>query len=472
MNKRIIIFLLSIISAHVLACGAVFPTGSIYINSPDGAYEGDIGALYAIGGEGTASLAVDLAYALTADGCVPVGGEDEGETGLLYHDGRIARKSTVIKVGLNYYYPPNRDSGLIEVNFENTYGGGFNFGYYDSGRGFNPLEKTDANRISLRLINKCGIGVYNTDTAELLYEIDYTDIDIKLAVVPGGDTGLTLFNGNQYYGGFELAMLGGDKISVINVVDLEKYVMGVCACEMDEKWPLEALKAQAVAARTYAQKYIMNTVFHTNCGFDVTGDIFFQAYEGNTGVGENIVKAVEKTANQYIIYEGEYPDALYFSSDGGATESNYNVNGTYNHPYLKGKVDPYEEFVDFMNPMSSWTQSFSGEELGEKLGINRVVRVHPTFSDMGNVVKLEFVSVSGETRFLYLANCRIVLGLNSIRFDVRAMSDGSFVFEGKGFGHHLGMSQYGAYSMARYYEKTYKEILGFYYTGVGLGYGV
>ncbi len=474
MNKRLIIIFLTIILILALVCGGVFAAGIIYINSSEGAISEPISRLYAIGANGVSLLGKDEVYALTGDGLELIGREEEADTGLLFQDGKIARKSTVIKVGLNYYYSYIQDSSLVEVCLENPDGLGFTFGYYDSGRGFNGRSSTDASSLVLRLVDQCGIAVYDRNSGEKVYELDYTDVDIKLAIRPVGAAGegRTLFSGNQYYGGFEFAVLGGNRISVINVVDLEKYVMGVCACEMDEKWPMEALKAQAVAARTYAQKYIMNTGYYNRCGFDVTADTYFQAYEGCTGVGDNITSAVEKTANQYIIYNGGYADTLYFSSDGGATEDNYNVNGTYSHPYLKGKVDPYEGFVDFMNPMSSWTQTFTGAQLGEKLGMDRIVRVHPYFSAMGNVVRLELVSISGESRVLYQANCRIALGLNSIRFNVRAMADGSFVFEGRGYGHHLGMSQYGAYSMARYYEKSYKEILGFYYTGVGLGYGV
>jgi len=474
MNKRIIIILLSVLAAGVLMCSAVFAAGTIYINSSDGAYDGAISSLYAIGDNGVFSLGKEEAYALSYGGLQFLG-EDASETGLLYHDGTIARRSTVAKVGIHYYYPPNRDNTLASLLLENTSGAGFEFGYYDSGRGFNPLSSTEIGSIRIELIDSCGVAVFNNATGEKIHEQDYTDYDIRFAIVPtsaNGEDPLVLFNGNYYYGGFELAVIGGGRLTVINVVDIEKYVMGVCACEMDENWPLETLKAQAVAARTYAQKYIMNSVFYTKCGFDFTNDTYFQAYEGNGGVGDNIRTAVEKTANQYIIYENTYADTLYFSSDGGATEDNHNVNGNYNHPYLKGKEDPYDAFVEFMNPMASWTQRFTGYQLGQKLDIGTVVRVQPTFSEMGNVIKLEFVSTSGETKVLYYSNCRNALGLNSMRFNVRAMADGSFAFEGKGYGHHLGMSQYGAYSMAKYFDKTYKEILGFYYTGVGLGYGV
>ncbi|MBR5490643.1 MAG: SpoIID/LytB domain-containing protein [Oscillospiraceae bacterium] len=456
----------------VFLCTAVFAAGIISINSPENTYSGNLSDLFAIGANGIASLGNNELYAITSNGTEAIG-EDESETGLLFHNGEIKIKSTVIKVGLNYYYSYLQDSSLIEVRLENPEGLGFTFGYYDSGRGFNPKTTCEAQYLTLKVIEECGIAVYDSITGEKVYELDYTDKDIKLAIRPitENEEGGIKFKNGLYRGGFEFAVLGGGRISVINVVDLESYVMGVCAAEMDADWPLETMKAQAVAARTYAQKHIMNTNYYTRCGFDVTGDTYFQAYEGNSKVNDNITLAVKSTANQYIIYNGSLADTLYCSSNGGASEDNYNVNGSYSHPYLKGKADPYDSFVDFMNPMANWSVSYTGTELGEMLGMSRITRVQTKSSANGNIIAIEFTSVTGESKTLYQANCRIALGLYSMHYTVKSATPGTFTFEGKGYGHHLGMSQYGAYSMARYFDKSYKEILGFYYTGVGLGYG-
>ncbi len=478
MNKRLLVIFLTIIISIFIISTVAFAAGTVYINSSSGAYNGPLSQLFAIGKGGVAQLGANDAYALTADGLAKISAgesaEDDSASGLEYTNGEIAVKYNVVKVGLKYYYSANRDTGVAEARLENAVGRGYAFGYYDSGRGFVELDRTDAVRLSMRITSGSGIGVYNTDTDELLYQIDYTDSRNMLGICPlsDGSEAITWFSGYKYYGGFEYAVLGGDKISVINVVDIEKYVMGVCGSEMSNSWPIEALKAQAVAARTYVQKSLKNTTYYTRCGFDVTNDTYCQAYSGCSKVGDNIVKAVEATANQYITYKGAYIDALYFSSDGGATEDNYNVNGNNAHPYLKGVIDPYEGMTDSINYMSSWRVVFTPEELGEKLDMAPVISVQPSFSNMGNVIKLTIRSSSGETRTLLRSSCRTSLGLNSIRYTVSTDSSGNFVFDGRGWGHNLGMSQYGAYSMARYYNKTYKEILGFYYTGVGLSYGV
>ena len=472
MNKRLIFILVAIILLIASLWTGALAAGIISINSPENTYSGAPSDLFAIGEGGVSKLGNKELYAITAEGVEAIG-EKEADTGLLFHNGEIKIKSTVIKVGLYYYYSYLQDSSLYEVRLENPEGLGFTFGYYDSGRGFNPRATSDASYLTLKVIDECGIAVYDSITGDKVYELDYTDKDIKLAICPISETekGGMLFKNGLYHGGFEFAVLGGGRISVINVVDLESYVMGVCAAEMDVDWPLEAMKAQAVAARTYAQKHIMNTNYYTRCGFDVTGDTYFQAYEGNSKVNENIILAVESTANQYIVYNNNFADTLYCSSNGGASEDNYNVNGTYSHPYLKGKEDPYDSFVDFMNPMATWSKTYTGAELGDMLGMDKIIRIQPKYSANNNVISIEFKSVSGQTKTLYQSNCRTALGLYSMHYTVKATLTGSFVFEGKGYGHHLGMSQYGAYSMARYFEKSYKEILGFYYTGVGLAYG-
>jgi len=483
MNKRIIIFLTIIILCFVIASG-VYAASPIYINGS--AFDGALSQLFAVGGSGVGQLASDEVYVLSASGVQTLAssGEEQlppaeddgpGNSGLKYTDGQIAVKSNIVKVGLNYYYSENRDSGLTEARLENAVGGGYSIGYFDSNRNFVELSYTPLTRLSMRVTSGSGIGVYSTDTGELIYELAYTDVSNKLGIMPistGGEA-ITWFAGQKYYGGFEYAVLGGGKITAVNVVDIEKYVMGVCGSEMSKSWPVEALKAQAVAARTYVQKSIMSTTYFSRCGFDVTNDTYCQAYSGCSKIGDNIIEAVNATANRYITYNGAYIDALYFSSDGGATEDNVNVNGNNSHPYLKGVIDPYESYADSINYMSSWQLIFTPAQLAEKLDMNgEVVSIVPTFSEMGNVIKLQITSSTGQSVSLLRGSCRTALALYSIRYTVSTDASGNFVFDGRGWGHNLGMSQYGAYAMAKYFDKTYKDILGFYYTGVGLSYGI
>ncbi len=476
MSKRYLIIILVLVLALFVLSGIGLASDPIYINSADGVFDGALSSLYAIGGEGTALIFGDSAWALTGSGLAMLGrqpDDDIGSSGLEYADGSIAIKSNVVKVGLKYYYSSSRNSSLEKANLENAVGSGYAFGYFDADRIFHELDRTEQTKITMRITSGTSIGIYITGTDSILYEHEDSSIENMLAVMPLSSAGdaVTWFSGYKYYGGFEYVILGGG-VNVINVVDLEKYVMGVCASEMNDSWPLEALKAQAVCARTYAQKLIGSSVYLGRCGFDLTNDTYCQAYSGCSNVGLNIQAAVLATANQYITYKGSLIDALYFSSDGGATESNVNVNGNDYHPYLMGKLDPYEAMSNFINPYSSWKTELTPAVLGGKVGLNKIVSVVPTLSATGNVIKLELTDINGNTAVLERDACRTRLGMFSLRYSVSVKENGNFLFTGSGWGHSLGMSQYGAYSMARYYELTYKDILGFYYTGVGLSYGV
>lgn len=455
----------------------------VYVNSQNGSYELESGSAYAIGSGGVGLIDTDRVYILTSSGKESLSiasnpsqdpNDYVGGGGLVYDNGKVSIASDMIFVGLRYYYSSARNSAMLSANLENAVGSGYEFGYFDDDRVFHAVDYTDETKLTMRITSGTGIGVYITGTDDLLYEVNSTGSDNMLAIMPmcEDDDAITWFAGYKYYGAFAYAVLGGDKISVINCVDTEHYVMGVCSSEMSSTWPLEALKAQAVAARTYAAKNIMRSSYYYSCGFDVTADTYSQAYSGCSKVGSRIISAVESTENQYLTYNGTLCDAQYFSSDGGGTEDNKNVNGNSYHPYLAGVIDPYESAVDGINRYSSWSYTFSSSALGAKVGLSDVADVEAEYSETGNVIALTFTSSSGASSTIKRSSCRTALGLPSIRYSVSRDSQGQFVFTGSGWGHSLGMSQFGAYAMAEYYNKTYKDILGFYYTGVGLSYGV
>lgn len=457
----------------------------VYVNTKGETMELEKDSAYAIGSAGAGLIDVDEVYVLTADGLEKLasgGGKPghsaddyEGGGGLLYDNGKVEIASDKVFVGLKYYYSPARDTGLEAANLENAVGRGYEFGYFDEDREFVSEDHTDETRITMRIIpgTRADIGVYVTGTEHLLFTFENTGSRNMLAVRPVCEQtdAVTWFAGHRYYGDFAYAMLGGGKITVINAVDMEKYVMGVCSREMSPSWSLEALKAQAVAARTYAARNLKNSLYYYNCGFDVTGDTYSQAYSGCDAVGSRIERAVEETENEYLTWDGGLCDAQYFSSDGGATEDNKNVYGNSSHPYLLGVIDPYESAVDSVNSYSEWTRTISSSELAAKVGLPDVKRLEAEYSDTGNVIKLTFTSSSGREAVISRSYCRTTLGLPSIRYSVEKDRSGDFVFTGSGWGHNIGMSQFGAYAMAEYYGKTYKDILGFYYTGVGLSYG-
>ena len=258
-------------------------------------------------------------------------------------------------------------------------------------------------------------------------------------------------------------------MTVVNYVNIEDYVKGVIPYEMSSSWPIEALKAQACCARTYAQS---NVNMYRNYGFDLTNDVYCQVYRGVGSANTSTNSAVDQTAGQYITYNGAFISALYSSSSGGGTESNVNVNGNTSHPYLKGVIDPYEQATNNINSYSSWTRIMTPTELGGKVGLGAIISVKPTYSPTNNCIRLDFVDANGKTAYIERDRCRTALGLNSIHYTVTRNTSGNYVFAGGGWGHNVGMSQFGAYAMAHYYGYSYAQILGFYYTGIRLSTGV
>lgn len=258
-----------------------------------------------------------------------------------------------------------------------------------------------------------------------------------------------------YYGDFQFSRLSTQdpqKLTLVNFVGLEPYVKGVTPYEMSSGWPLEALKAQAVCARTYVASHMNGSPAN---GFDVTGTTTSQVYYGTLDASANSDRAVDETAGKFVRYEGKLCETFYFAADGGATEDSENVWVTA-VPYLRGVVDPYEKDIEFY--CKSWSTSISRAAVGD---------VSITYTPIGNAMTVtvgdKTYSKDGVRTFL-----TSVCGLryNSRHFTVEydAASD-AYSVVGGGYGHNCGMSQWGAKAMAQEHGKTYEEIISFYYTG-------
>jgi stage II sporulation protein D len=247
--------------------------------------------------------------------------------------------------------------------------------------------------------------------------------------------------------------------------DLEEYLTGVVLAEMPASFETEALKAQSVVARTYTLKVMETGVKHD--GAVCTDHTCCQAYMDPmeyTGGAENLEKvrtAVLATAGQVLTYEGELIEATYFSCSGGSTEDAVAVWGT-DYPYLRATESPGEEdAVHFTD-----TAVFSAAEFADRLGI----------SDLGNPsdwIGYATYTAGGGVNSILLGGrefkgteVRTLLGLRSTAFSIRVEGQ-SICVTTKGFGHRVGMSQYGADAMALD-GKTYGDILAHYYQGTTL----
>lgn len=317
------------------------------------------------------------------------------------------------------------------------------------------------------------VTVCRTTDGAILFEFDCGK-DLNLAVSPQSsyEPAVTWFKGYRYHGDFEYVRRSGDKLTVINIVDIEDYVKGVIPYEMSGSWPIEALKAQALCARTYAASHFNANSYY---GFDVTNDTYSQVYRGLTGATSTSDAAVEQTAGIYILYAGEPISAMYCSSNGGATEDSENITGNA-VGYLRGKVDSFEAAAASINANSSWTDTLTRSQLAEKantlgFSIASADSIEITYSDTGNVIGMKLTdsngrsaSFSGKACYEF---CTSTLGLKSISFEISENGD-SVTFIGSGWGHSLGMSQFGAYAMAKTYGFAYDQIVNFYYTDITL----
>lgn len=246
--------------------------------------------------------------------------------------------------------------------------------------------------------------VVKTGTNTILFEYDGGPGGNYFGVMPdvtGVSSPQTWFKGYCYNGGFQYCRRNGNDMTVINFVDVDAYVAGVVPYEMSASWPVETLKAGAVAARTFANA----TVKHTTYGFDVCSTTDCQVYRGvYSGTGAaNVARAAQETAGECIYYNGKLIEALYHSSDGGATEDAQNAWGG-DQPYLVGKEDPYELSVSI--PTSSWQYELSGDELAAAIrswsssysSCSTIVSVEVTeYTALGNVNRLVFTDANGRT---------------------------------------------------------------------------
>lgn len=268
-----------------------------------------------------------------------------------------------------------------------------------------------------------------------------------------GDDGVT-WDGRRYRGSLRL-VADGDAVRVLNVVDLESYLRGVVPSEMMPSWPTEALRAQAVAARTYTLAYL-----DPEAAYDVCATDECQVYRGRDAEHPASDAAVADTAGEVLTFAGAIARTYYHADSGGVIASAAEVWGR-DIAYLQAFQDVASD-----GPHAAWTVRLDGARLGASLralgrdvgGVQRLVVLATSAS--GRVVRAEFVGSAGRT-VLDGAALRSTLrgvGLKSTRF---AMV-GDLTARGEGWGHGVGMSQYGARALALQ-GYGYTQILGFYY---------
>lgn len=267
-----------------------------------------------------------------------------------------------------------------------------------------------------------------------------------------------VFIGDRWYRGRVLVRPEGNGLLAVNYVDIEDYLYSVVGGEMPTSWPLEALKAQAVAARSYVL-YHQQRSRHPH--YDVGNTTAWQVYRGIADEAPSTRAAVNNTRAQVLTHNGQVIEAVFHSASGGHTE---NVEDIWSQPrpYLRGVED-----FDAGSPVYQWTASFPMAEFSRRIGGVGSLRaaLPQRLTPRGRIVEMHLEGNQG-ARALTGAQLRQALSLRSTLFSI-AIEGNTVQVHGRGFGHGIGMSQWGAHNLAQS-GRTHTQILGHYYRGAQL----
>lgn len=322
-------------------------------------------------------------------------------------------------------------------------------------------------------------------------------------------------NGKRYRNYIEIRRYTDSDLTLINILNIEEYLYGVVPSEIEADAPIEAVKAQAVAARTYTYQ---NLNKYSKWGFDLTDTVSSQVYNGYDAERANSNRAVDETRGKKIMYNGKLAQVFYFASSGGMTANVKEVWGS-EIPYLVSVPDPYESETA-RNYI--WEKTLSADEIKKTLylsgvDIGDIVSVSAEgYSSSGRVTELKITGTKGSVTY-YRQDTRMIFSLNSQMYTIQsagnvvvrgtdgslktialddryvisgsgisklssssstvsvigsdnnkrsiAIASNSYTFSGRGWGHGVGMSQEGAKGFARQ-GYTYEEILKHYFQGV------
>lgn len=289
-----------------------------------------------------------------------------------------------------------------------------------------------------------------------------------LVIRPAAKAGELSLDGRRYRGALELRHKSGG-LTAVNIVPVDDYLRSVVPEEMPVDWPAEAIKAQSVAARSFA---LASRGRHAGEGYDLCTTTHCQLYTGTAAEKSASNAAIKATRGEVLTYGGKPIEALFHTDSGGMTENSEDVWGSH-VPYLRAAKDTPTKTMP-------WTKTISRADLERKLAakghdIGKVRSLALSPLAIGRAAKdrtasgrVKTMTVKGTkgTATLSGTTWRSLLGLKSTLFDAKLTKD-AVTFTGYGSGHGLGISQWGAERMAAK-GKSYADILHHYYTGTTL----
>lgn len=340
--------------------------------------------------------------------------------------------------------------------------------------------------------NISALGIELDQKIFLRSDYSYSEKPTKVFTLKLDDS-LFLYKDRSYSGMLEIYKQKDAKFSIVNSLDIEEYLRGVVPSEMPSSWSYDALCAQTVAARTYAFSRLLSSR-KSSTFYDVCDTTHCQVYLG-ARTTPTTDKAIKDTNNLIITYNGYPIEAVFHSSSGGQTENNENVWQGSPRPYLRGVPSPGEE----ISPHFTWYKAYKTSDflgiLNSYLKKNSLKEIKSLTSieikECGCSPRVKKVSIKGEDSEIILSgyDLQSIFSLKSTWFNflIYTIKDElpappiikyfkeqnnqsanlplEYVYiYGRGWGHGIGLSQYGAYAMARR-GSTYIDILSHYYQG-------
>jgi stage II sporulation protein D len=293
----------------------------------------------------------------------------------------------------------------------------------------------------------------------------YAPLPSEHAELAGRINGKTVINGVFYEGSLEI--IRDEKgLYVVNNLPVEEYVEAVVASETGKKWETEALKAQAVISRTYAVFYKRN---NSGKKYHITSSVLHKLYDHD--IDPLITFAVRETAGEILTYENSPIKALFHATCAGNTELPEEV-WKESYPYLKSV-----SCNDNNAPYDTWQRKFTFDEIAKAAGIDTLSDIKiASYTSTGRVRTLKLSKADNNSAEadmeIEAVELRRLLGLSELPSTAFSLttSKRSARFEGKGYGHGVGMSKWGALEMAKQ-GKDYREILSHFYPGTVLQNG-
>lgn len=269
------------------------------------------------------------------------------------------------------------------------------------------------------------------------------------------------FKGNAYAGKIYL-LADGNVFHIVEYAPLETYLYGVLPYEMSHTWPAEALKAQAVAARTFTLQSMQTTGKRY---FDLYNDVRSQMYKGTGKIYPSVKTAVDKTRGEVLTYNGKLFYTYYHGNCGGATDSvtSWNPGAKAIKPLSGAKCGYDKQAKNY-----SWQQTVprsKAESYAASLGLKgklKSIKISRK-TGTGRATNITVRTQKG-SKTVPCGNFRTAFGLKSCKITKLSLRKKEVLFKGRGSGHGVGMCQDGANGMAKA-GKTYKQILKKYYPG-------